>query len=47
MARSHGAPCAPIGRVAADRIRIAAGAARIDVALPDAAAAWENGLERA
>jgi phosphoribosylformylglycinamidine synthase len=47
MARSHSAPCAPIGRVAADRIRIAAGAARIDVALPDAAAAWENGLERA
>jgi phosphoribosylformylglycinamidine synthase len=42
LARSHGAPCAPIGRVAADWIRIAAGSARVDVALPDAAAAWET-----
>ncbi len=44
LARAHGAPCAPIGRVAAGRIRIAAGPARIDLAVAAAAEAWEGGL---
>jgi len=47
LAREHGAPCAAIGRVAAVRIRIAAGPAVIDVAVRDAAGAWEGALERA
>jgi phosphoribosylformylglycinamidine synthase len=46
VARSHGAPCAPIGRVIADRFRIAAGAARIDLPVAEAADLWENALER-
>ena len=46
VARSHGAPCVPIGRVIADRFRIAAGAARIDLPVAEAADLWENALER-
>ncbi len=44
LARSHGAPCAAIGRVTAERLRVAAGAARLDVDLRAAAAAWHNAL---
>ena len=47
LAQGHAAPCAPIGRVTAGRIRIAAGPARIDVAVEAAAAAWEGALEGA
>jgi phosphoribosylformylglycinamidine synthase len=44
LARSHGVPCASIGRVGGDRLRIAGGAAAIDVAVRAAAAAWEAAL---
>jgi phosphoribosylformylglycinamidine synthase len=44
LAREYGAPCAAVGRVDGERLRVAAGPAVVDVSLRDAAGAWENAL---